>query len=399
MIREKYDVVVVGGGPGGSSAAKTLADNGLDVALLEKRPAIGSPKQCAEGVSLSTIKTVEKLMGEMPDKCIAQMIDGAIVYAPNGKEINIDLKKDAGAVLERREYDKWLARMASGVGAHIQANTEVTGVIKENGYIKGVRAEFGGESFEVRSKVVVAADGVASTVARKAGLNTTHELANIDSGFQYEMSNLKLRDPHKIELRFGNKIAPRGYLWIFPKGQDVANVGVGVAGTNKSAEYFLNRFIQENQSVFSNASIIEVNAGGIPVGGLLESMVLNGFLVLGDAAHQVNSIHGGGIKEAMLAAIIAGKVIARAISENDYSQESLSEYDRVWWEERGQTLKKIEKFKDFVGRLNDENLNKIARVTTGDDLIAFTRGKRYSVLGKLFLRDPSLIFLLGKLRK
>jgi len=68
----------------------------------------------------------------------------------------------------------------------------------------------------------VAADGVESIIARKAGLRTNKKLNLVDSGFQYEMANLELENPNKIELYFGNEKAKRGYIWIFPKGKDIA---------------------------------------------------------------------------------------------------------------------------------------------------------------------------------
>ena len=397
MIKEVYDVVIGGGGPGGLTTAKILADKGIDTAVFEKRPSIGSEKRCAEGLSLNTLNIVKEKIGTVPTECIARMINGAIIYAPNGEEVAIDFGDNSGAVLERKVYDKWLARVASRAGAYIQSKTEVTDVIRENGYIKGAKVEFNGESFDVKCKVVVAADGIESTIARKAGLDTTHKLSCIDSGFQYEMSNLKLRDPSKIELMLGNEIAPRGYIWIFPKGEDVANVGVGVANTDKPARYFLEKFIQENPSIFSNASIIEVNAGGIPVGGFMKNMVLNGFLAVGDAAHQVNPIHGGGLKEAVIAGSIAAEVIAGSIKKNDYSQKSLSEYNKIWWKERGNTLKRVERLKDLVEKLSDEDLNKLAETLTGDDLVEFSRGNRLVKLAKLLIKKPKLISIVRKL--
>ena len=392
-MNKEYDVVVVGAGPGGSAVAKRCAERGLKVIMLEKRQEIGSPKRCAEGLTFST----EKIIGKIPERCIAQKINGTNVYSPSGKSVKVDFGEYGGYILERKVFDKWLASRASRAGAYVQAKTEVVDVIKEDGYIKGVKAEFEGEEFEIRAKVVVAADGVESTVARKAGLNTTNQLINIDSGFQYEMSNLNLKDPEKIEIFMGNEVAPRGYIWIFPKGKDLANVGIGVAMSQKTARYYLDKFIEDNPEIFKDAGIIEVNSGGIPVGGFLKNMVANGLVVVGDAAHQVNPIHGGGLKEATIAGQIAGEVIAKAVKKGDVSEDSLSEYNKIWWKERGRALEKVQKLREVVEKLSDDDLNMLAETLTGDDLIEFSRGNKLFNLGKILLKNPKLITLAKKL--
>ncbi len=390
MIKDSYDMVVVGGGPGGSSAAKNLARLGHSVLLLEKRQEIGAPKRCGEGLTLSTVA----ILGKIPPKCITQKIDAAKVYSPDGNHVLVSLGKEGGYVVERKMFDKWLAYEASRAGATVMAKSEVTDVLKDGDQVIGVKAKIcGSDEVEIKAKVVVAADGIESTVARKAGLDTTNKLVNVDSGFQYEMSNLNLGDDKKISLYFGNKIATRGYVWIFPKGHDIANVGIGTALSEKSAKHYLDAFIQDNPDIFSDASIIEVNSGGIPVGGFLENMVLDGFVAVGDAAHQVNPIHGGGMKEATIAGGIAANIISKGIKDGDVSKEALSEYNKIWWKERGKQLKKVERLRHVVEKLSDKDFNMLAHALTSDIIIGLTRGSKMGTLAKILMRNPRLIGL------
>ncbi len=390
MLDSEWDVIVVGAGPGGSAAAKRCAELGLHTTMLEKRHAVGL-KCCGEGLSAEAVKSLGQ---KIPQNCIAQTIDGAIIYAPNGKKIVIDYDKTAGFVLERKRYDKWLAEEAARAGAHVQTKTAVTGIRKKNNFVVGIKAEFEGEKFSVGSKVVVAADGVESKVARWAGLNTTNKLVNIDSGYQYEMVDIELEDQHKIILYFGNKIAPRGYLWCFPKGEDRANIGIGIGGIGyeKTAQQYLDEWIASMPSL-RKGSITEVNSGGIPVGGFLENMVMNGLVVVGDAAHQVNPIHGGGMKEAAIAGKIAGRVIAECIRKGNVSASALAKYNDIWWKERGEHLKKVEKLRQVVEKLSDENFNMLADALNGEDLVGFTRGSGFGKLAKILMKKPKLIAL------
>ena len=386
-----YDVVVVGAGPGGSATARKCAELGLKVALLEKRAEIGSPKRCAEGLSSSSISIIGQ---KIPDCCITQTIDGAFVYAPNGKRVIVNYGETKGFILERKRYDKWLAEEAARAGARVQAKTEVVDLMRTNEYVSGVEAVFENERFSLNSRIVVAADGVESKVARMAGLNTANKPINIDTGFQFEMVGIDMEDPHKLEIYMGNKIAPRGYIWVFPKGKDKANVGIGIGGVGyeKTASRLLSDFVRSSPNL-RKGSITEVNAGGIPVGGFLENMVMDGFMVVGDAAHQVNPIHGGGLKEAAVAGRIAGAVIAESLESSNVSKEALSKYNELWWEERGKYLKNVEKLREVVEKVSDDDLNMLAEALEGDDLVEFTRGNRLSKLGKILMKDPKLIML------
>jgi digeranylgeranylglycerophospholipid reductase len=204
------------------------------------------------------------------------------------------------------------------------------------------------------------------------------------------MADITIPDPKKIHLYFGNKIAPRGYVWIFPKGKDVANVGIGIIGKGeKAAKDYLLEFINSREEL-KRGSILEVNAGGIPVGGLLKKMTLDNFLAIGDAAHQVNPIHGGGMFEAQFAAKIAAEVIDEALQKNDTSEKQLDKYNKEWWKQRGNYLRKVEKLREVVEKFSDDDFNFLAEELKGDLLVDFTRGKGLRVFAKILLKKPHL---------
>jgi digeranylgeranylglycerophospholipid reductase len=147
----------------------------------------------------------------------------------------------------------------------------------------------------VQSKIVIGADGVESQVGRWAGLDTVPRLRDMCSAVQYLMAGLDI-DEGICDFYFGAQVAPGGYLWIFPKGKGMANVGIGIAGNRAgkiTAQAFLDRFVEAN---FPTGSILGVVAGGIPLAGTLKQMVKDGLMLVGDAAHQAFPHTGGGIR-------------------------------------------------------------------------------------------------------
>ncbi|MDI6721335.1 MAG: NAD(P)/FAD-dependent oxidoreductase [Candidatus Aenigmarchaeota archaeon] len=393
LVKNEYDVIVVGAGPAGSTTAERCAENGLSVLLLEKRQEIGAPVRCGEGVSQ---KNMTDLGMKIPDHTWRQRIKGAYVYAPNGKEIKIRGDNTDGYILERKAFDKWLAHNAAKKGAMVMTKSTVIDLILEKTMdaagdtitsVKGVKASIGGDYFEIGSKVVVAADGVESMILRKAGIRSQKKLHLVDSAFQYLMCNVKNRDPEMIEIWLGEKITPRGYIWNFPKGHDSANVGIGVGGIwyGKTAKQFLDEWI-ETQEWLEGGSVIETVCGCVPVGGLWKDMARNGILGVGDAVNMVNPIHGGGIAESIFGGRIAGDIIAEAIKKGDISKKGLQPYNDRWWKERGENLSKIESVREMFEKLSDEEMNILADILSGEDLEDLARGKNVVKLATLYTK-------------
>lgn len=375
------DVIIIGSGPAGSHCAKKLAQAGFDVWVFDRRNELGAPKRCGEGLD----KKAEQLIGRIPERCIAQRIRGARVYAPNGKHLEIP---GEGYVLERKVFDKWLATEAAKAGAGIRAGTLIRNLIVENGVVKGVKGEIDGDPFEARAKLVIAATGAESPLPKQAGINTTVALKLIDTCWQYEMAGVK-SDQNFIHLWMSNAAAPRGYLWLFPKGNTTANVGVGVIPHETNPKVYLDHFVKSHPDI-KDASIIEVNGGGVPVGGLLQNMVSDGFIVCGEAAHHVNPIHGGGIKEALISGQIAAEVAADCLRREDVSKAALEVYNERWWKERGEHVRKVEKAREVIEKMTDNDFNLLADVLRPSDVIELTQGKPEAFI-RVVARNPALL--------
>ena len=379
----RYDVVVVGAGIAGPIIARNLAKAGYDVLMIDKKAEIGSPKRCGEGISIGVF---DKYDIPYDKRFINREIYGAKLYSPSGYELELRYKKVSGVIIERKVFDKMLAFYAARAGADVWPRTEATGLIRREGRIAGIRAKHEGEPVEIEAEIIVAADGVESMVARWAGINTYAPPHEFDSSYEYEML-IEGYDPDLIHLWFGNEIAPRGYVWVFPKDEDMANVGIGINSDNpKTAKYYLDKWLRERG--IPAKKLLEINVGAVPVGGFVKELVRDNVLVVGDAARQVNPMHGGGMAEAMEAATIASRWMINALEEENLSL--LQNYTREWWEKDGKRLEKVLKVRRVTEKLTDEDLDLFIQILSGADAEKIAGGD-YGEVIKALLKHPKVL--------
>ena len=381
----KYDVVVVGGRLAGSTSSLFASKGGLDVLMIEKRQEIGSPVQCAEFTTKDTFKILEMNPSK---KYLCTEIEGVDFYAPNGKHFRVKGNNlygfMEGYVLERKIFDKQLAIESAKAGTDIMVKTIVKDLIIKDGYVGGVVAKHLGKTFDIKADIVIAADGLESTVANMAGLETVNQSEDIASCAQYEMVGVNL-DPNYLQIHQGGGIAPGGYLWIFPKGNSVANVGLGVRNTKETAYYYLNKFIKK-----LDATPVELNIGGVPVSGPIDKTFSSGFMVVGDAAAQVDPVNGAGIKNSITCGRIAGEVAVEAIENEDTSSKYLKKYEDLWRLAIGKNLETSLKYRKIFEKLTDDDFNILAGFLENKDLNSISK---LSILR--FLKNyPHLINLL-----
>jgi len=392
MTDYDYDVIVVGAGPAGSMTAKTCAEKGLDVLVLEKDAEIGTPKRCAEGLSMRGFSRAG--LKYSPKYC-AQDIRGLVMWAPNGKSVKFAKDETWGYVLERKIFEKHLAKDAIKAGADYMVRTTVYDLIKDqDGKPSGVKARYLGDEREFTAPLIVGADGTESKIGRMAGLKTVNKISDYISGFQYEMAGVEGLDQDKIHMWFGADTVPKGYLWAFPKGDDLVNIGIGIIATEnakKSVREYLDDFIASHPQHFKNASPVEINAGGIPVCGKIDdTFVDDHILLVGDSAHQVSPIHGGGMSTNLYAAQIAGRVIAEAANANDFSKKKLLEYENEWRQTDGKKMEKHLKVRLFVEGLSDDDFNWFADNMKPEMVEDLQHGQTGFLL-KMLIKKPALL--------
>jgi digeranylgeranylglycerophospholipid reductase len=393
-MKSKYDVLVVGGGPAGALAAKTAVERGLSACIVEKRHAIGTPVRCAEGIGKEAL-----LEFIDPDPCwISAEMTGAGIVAPDGFFMKLESEmagSKVGYVLDRKVFDRELVWRAAEAGADVAVKTRVSAPVMENGVVKGAKVEHCGKVSKIIADVVVAADGVESKFSRWCGIDTTVPVREIMSSVQYVMTDIKI-DPHATIFYLGNEVAPEGYLWVFPKGERAANVGIGISGkksgTGHRAKDYLDTFVKKT---FPHGKPIEYIAGGVSVCRPLGCTVADGLVIAGDAARVVDPLTGGGIYNAMFTGKLAAEVAAEAISRGDVSRDALMPYDKGWRVSKmGRAIERNYLIKEYLIKQPDEKLNDIIHSVSKLNLKEFST---LTLIKELIRVNPKLMLELGAL--
>ncbi|MEX0737057.1 MAG: hypothetical protein WD182_06410, partial [Bacteroidota bacterium] len=185
---------------------------------------------------------------------------------------------------------------------------------------------------------------------------TTTHIRDMESCAQFTLSGVKV-DEDILDFYFGEAVAPGGYLWVFPKGKDSANVGIGISvelAKQKSAVRYLEEFVDR---MYPRAAILTRIAGGVPCAKTCDEVVKNNVLLVGDAAHQVNPVSGGGIISGMIGGMIAGQVAAEAVQKHDLAH--LVEYGKRWQKRLGWRHEVFYRIKEAISDFSDETLNNL----------------------------------------
>ena len=386
-----FDVIVVGGGPAGSSTARMAAENGCTVALIEKE------KEIAETVRTSGVTWISDIKKfEIPDECYNPIKKFSFCSPKNSVVISDNIAK--AAVLDVRKTYRFLANRAKKTGAQIFVNTNVTKILKDSeGRCVGVEAKSQEKQIKFNGKVIIDASGFASVVAKELGY--VEQWKKFGVGAEFEVKTEKL-EYDNWWLMVGQEYSPAGYAWIFPTSKNTARIGVGIGKPDSDVDPTakLNELIDKKLGPVKDLGEIEkieFHYGLIPNEGLSRKTVYDNVILVGDSAGQANPLVLEGIRYAIRFGEVAGRVAAMAIKNGNTSEKELMPYENEWKKAILSKINSAVKVQNrWVGLTDDEWDKELSIINelTADEFLDFIRADfGVSKMVKLATHHPKMI--------
>jgi digeranylgeranylglycerophospholipid reductase len=382
---KKFDVIVVGAGTGGCLTAKTVANAGLKVCMIDQKPKhkIGD-KVCGDAIGKHHFDNIN--LAHPSGAELEQKIEGIKVYSPDMETIvTVQGEGIHGYLVNRQLFGQRLVKEAKDAGATLLDSTMVTNPATKDGVVVGVLTKDTktGEKTEMTAQVVVDASGHSAVLRKKLppefGIETEVDDADVEICYR-EIREVKeqISDPGFCKIYLDLQRFPGGYCWVFPKGLTTVNAGLGVAmvkGFPNPKQLYQKHVL--SMPLFKGSRVLTGGGGLVPTRRPISPMVANGIIIIGDAACQVNPIHGGGIGSSMMGGVKAAEVIINALEKGDVSREVLWPYTGIFMELYGAKQAGLDIFRMLLQRLTNKEMNYGMQhhLITDDDLLKTSMGE------------------------
>ncbi|MCU4716720.1 geranylgeranyl reductase family protein [Halapricum hydrolyticum] len=393
MTGQQFDVIVVGGGTAGAFAAATVAREGLDVVLLERKSeAEAGHIACGDAIKgASTFPDVidrERLRAE---SFTNEEIQRALFELPGGEQIEYSFGDQSGAILDRKRYGEVLLEEADRAGATIHYDTLVQDVIQNEGVVEGVVATRNGSQRRYEAPVTIDAAGALSILQDKADLSDATFDTNVDYTHFCSAYREILHVDEPVEYDDALVFKPTeelGYLWYFPRTGTEINVGLGFQMTEEPMQ-LVEALRQDllTRPEFETATVEDKFGAALPTRRPYDSAVAPGFLAAGDAAAHVNPTTGGGIPGAAKAGHWAGEIAIDAVIEESVGEEALWAYNHRIQADFGKRFAAMDLYNIFGTAHSIDELTDVVASLPAQQLI--------DVLGK---EGTASMDLLGKVK-
>jgi digeranylgeranylglycerophospholipid reductase len=390
-----YDIIVAGGGLAGmivASSAAYYSKQSLKILVVDRNasPQLGkktiSGWVCGDAVGKNSVDYMTSRIGiKWQNPEIEHPVKGVKAFSPD-HETSISFDGE-GYILNRKVLPQKQLNDALNVGIEIKYNLALRNVLTDNNNVIGVE----GEDLETKSpfkktcKIVVDCTGVTSVLRTNLPINShIQKKINRDDleatgryiyNFENEVEDNTFFDPDYCLIHLDQNIAPGGYAWVFPKGKSKVNVGLGVQqkameehnrkqGQRKDLKTKIDDYVRMNPVIknpqIADGEFDDGNSWGtwqVSVRRQNDCLVANGYMLVGDSAWMPKPLDAGGIGPAIIAATIAGKDAVQSIQANDYSEESLWQYNLDFVDAYGYKTAGLEVFRRLLQKLSNDQIN------------------------------------------
>ncbi len=366
-----YDVMIAGAGTGGATTAYALAKRGHSVLLIDRkeRDNIGN-KTCGDALGSHHIQELRELVGipELPKGIVEYQVNGIDLIAPDrDHRLRMEGPTTTGMSFNRLKMGQWFVGLAEEAGVEVMASTRVKKLLFENGKVSGLRIAKDGEADkDLTSRIVVDATGATGMLRMQMPESSPIErqIANEDRMVAwrdiYETPNFDFETPDILEIFWNQDETLGGYTWVFPQGKNRVNVGNGVMTIEghrnpKDIQY---DFVKKTWiDTWGDIKVLDSSGGVAPIRRPIDTMVDDNFMLVGDAACQVNPIHGGGIGSSMLGGAHAGITASEALERNDTSIASLWRYNPRYHKSYGSKQAALDIFRWFLLNITNDDID------------------------------------------
>ena len=398
-----YDVIIVGAGPAGTTAALYAHKQGLKSILIDKAT-FPRDKVCGDALSGKTVRILRELdLIDGIEELDGSEINRITFGSPSHDQFDIHLKDSQnsrhitkGYVIPRQIFDYYLFQRADQV-CDTREGFTVKDLTYDDNMISGVRGtNSDGKEEIISAPIVMGCDGPNSIIARKLGLYKM-DMKNTAIAIRCYYEGIEgLTD--QIELHYVSEVKP-GYFWLFPAGDGRANIGLGLSKDDaKKEDRSLGDILDEItrsdyfKDRFKNARPLEKPIGwNLPMGSIHRKNHGDGFMLLGDAAGLVDPFTGEGIGNAMFSAKYAIQIAKKAHDMGQFNESIFQEYDKLVWEELGGELgtsTKLQKLARYSFLLNFV----IKRASRSDEVQEIISGMLSNEIARDDLSNPMFYF-------
>ncbi|HEX8027327.1 MAG TPA: NAD(P)/FAD-dependent oxidoreductase [Vicinamibacterales bacterium] len=382
------DVAIIGGGPGGLSAARRLASNGWSVTVFEEHERVGSPVHCTGVLAEDVIASMD-----LPAEAVLNPLSTVRFVAPAGHSFDYTTTTTEAVVIDRESFDAALGRRAEAAGATVVRGARVTAVEPAGNGVDVSLADGG----RVRARSVILACGASYAFQKRLGLGMP---ATFLQSAQLELPADRIGD---VEIHFGSEIAPKGFAWAVPVRRPYGTFArIGVMSDGDAGAHFSRMLarVRERWSV-AVPDTLTPRRRMLPLASVKRSYA-DRVLAVGDAAGLVKPTTGGGIYYSVVSGEIAAEVLGSRLAVNDLSANAMREYEERWRSRFQSEFTAQLALRYVAQRMRDADIDALFTLATTDGILPLVRetarfNKHRDFILALLRHQPARRALFGRL--